>query len=410
MTKIAIFLPEYYNGRILNEAKNISKAIAYQATLNKDDIKVVFSCVKNKYNLDLDFEDLYENGISVRETDWITISKEKIKEIGNLFNEKNKFLSEQYALPSDGANDFLDCDLWIIITGGIKHPIYPIKKYICMNYNSIHGYVPNMIDTPENSCKQQINTLIPFFRNAEFVIVDTPSKQEDILSFAGIKKEKTILMGLNFDPIYSYRNYDISKYQEYFVWDTNSDINENHKKIIDGLIKYYEKYNGRLKTVIIGDKTDVLNPCEIIDSSNYENSSMKYFEQTRNMIKNSKILRANIHFEGNISDSEYVSILKGAKFLLHTNLYENETKSVIEAAYFGTPSLCSKYPSMEYINDVFKLNINFFNPYDTNRIAESLYNMESTCEGIELPLQESFEQFNWKNRSNYIYTVIKKMI
>ena len=38
--------------------------------------------------------------------------------------------AEEYAIPDDGMRQFLDCDLWLVISDRLSHPLLPIRPYI----------------------------------------------------------------------------------------------------------------------------------------------------------------------------------------------------------------------------------------------------------------------------------------
>jgi glycosyltransferase involved in cell wall biosynthesis len=91
--------------------------------------------------------------------------------------------------------------------------------------------------------------------------------------------------------------------------------------------------------------------------------------------------------------------LNKAKFLWHPALKDNGTYSVIEAAYYGIPSLSSAYPPMHFLNEKFQLNLMFFDAENPREMAEKLKKMEEDYEQRVkiLPTREFLEQFSYKN-------------
>ena len=80
MKKIAVMLPDIYRGGSLRAAKNVAKGLAFQARELGDDIQVIFSYVSGgKYNVHVDFDDLKEFEIALRETTWQIYPRESLQ-------------------------------------------------------------------------------------------------------------------------------------------------------------------------------------------------------------------------------------------------------------------------------------------------------------------------------------------
>lgn len=412
MRRIGIFLPVYYLGGTLRAAKNLAKSIKYQATKNNDDIDVVFSCIKDYYDVESDFYDLIEMEISVRETTWKEFEKDELEVLQDILQLNIKLEYPKYTMPQDGANDFLDCDMWIIISDRLQAPVFPIRKHCIVVYDYIQRYVPEIFNENSNLWKYN-NTLIHNARNANKVIVTTPSTYEDVLTYTGIKRDNVIQIPMDFQPLECYTDNVMKKYEkiDYFVWVTNCAYHKNHIKAIRALINYYEKYNGKLKVIVTGYNSELFNfTKEYPTIKKFDLFQQKYIEKVRKLIKDNPILHDNIIFVGNVSNNEYVSILVNSKFLWHTNVADNGTFSVIEAAYLNIPSLSSRYKAMEFINERFNINLTFFNPHDINDISDKLKEMEKEYANVNLPKKEELNMFNWENQSNVIYMKILQIL
>lgn len=412
MKRIGIFLPVYYLGGTLRAAKNLAKSIKFQAIKNDDDIEVVFSCIKDFYDLESDFYDLNEMGIPIRETTWKVLKKDELQVLKDILQLDVELEYSEYSIPQDGANDFLDCDMWIIISDRLNAPVFPIRKHCIVVYDYIQRYVPEIFN--ENPYLWEYNnTLMNNVRNANKVLVTTPSTYDDIITYTGINKDKVIQIPMDFQPLECYANNLIKKYEKnnYFVWVTNAAYHKNHIKAITALINYYEKYNGELKVIITGYNSDLFNfrkKYPIIDK--LDSFQKNYVEKVRKLIKDNPILHDNIIFKGNVSNNEYVSILAYSRFLWHTNIADNGTFSVIEAAYLNIPSLASSYKAMKFINERFNLNLMFFNPHDINDIAKKLKEMEIGYANVKLPKKEELDVFSWENQSDIMYMNILKVL
>lgn len=399
MYRIAVFLPQYYRGGTLRSAKNIAKGIKYNALKNGESVEVVFSCVEERYDLNIDFEDLYEFNIQVRETRWESYSTEQLDVISGFLNTNDFFRSEnKYLVPKDGANDFMDCDFWLIITSSLHGLVYPFKKYGIVIHDYIQRYVPEIFS--DDYWDRQLKYIIPLVRNSNFVITTTPSTRDDVISYAGVASERVYHISSDFEPIEC--NIVEPLYTcDYFVWVTNSTQHKNHERALKALDKYYEQYEGNLNVLVTGLYTEYFDP-------NNKKRYDDYTNRIQDIVSGSKKLREKVNFLGNVSDSVYANIVANAKFLWHTNLADNGTYSVTEAAYLGTPSLVSKYPQMKYLDDHFGLNMTFFDPYNISEIASGLNFMEKSHTQILLPSKETLKRYHWKNTISSLFEIIIK--
>lgn len=398
---MAIFLLQPYRGGTLRAAKNLAKSIQQQANAEGYPLQVVFSCIAGHYDLELDFLDLYELGIQVRETKWEMISREQVKTMAYFDNVEFKETSSQYMIPFDGASDFYDCEYWFFVTDRCNYLPNPLKKYGVLVHDYIQRYVPQIFNT--DIWETQEKLFMPFVRNASLVFTTTPSTRNDMISYASVNSSKIQLLNFDFEPIKDIKS-EQKESEKYFVWVTNTAQHKNHIRAIKALIRYYEVYNGSLKVIITGDLTD------LFDHKIKTDSPYHYVNEVRSLIKKNSVLHKKIKYAGNVNDMEYASILKRACFLWHTNLYDNGTYSVCEAAYLGTPSLSSKYPPMEYINQTLSINLTFFDPYSIDDMAKKLIEMEENYKEITLPSPEYLEQFNWKKNANSTFQVIKQYL
>lgn len=409
MKKIAVMLPVGYRGGSLRAAKNLAKAIAWSARQKNDPIKVVFSYIKGgNYDLYSDFSDLKEFGIALRETVWQIFPKHTFTPLSPILKPAaDKQVYDQYCLPVDGANDFTDCDLWLIVSDRLPAPVYPIKKYVCMVYDYLQRYVPAIFGGDENLWRMQEVGFFCLVRNAERVFTTTPSTRADMIAYAGVPGSRIILLDMDFDPPDETRLKlsNLGLPDNYFIWTTNMAAHKNHLLALNALEKYYQDFGGDLDAAITGVNSEYLNverdfpPGDML-------VNVPHVIAARNKIASTPILKNRLHIFGNVSEIIYANILRKSKFLWHTNVYDNGTFSVIEAAYFRRPSLSADYPAMEYINNKFNLNLSFFNPRNAEEMAHALLAMEKSYKNIQLPDRNFLLQNTWKANSETLYNHI----
>lgn len=412
MKKIAVMLPIPYKGGSLRAAKNIAKSIAYQSRKKGDDIQVVFSYVKvNDYDINLDFSDLIKENITLRETEWKVFPKESLQTAASLLELDEGIMEfDDFCLPTDGANDFNDCDLWVIISDRLPAPLFTLKKNAFVIFDYIQRYIPGIFGDSEILWSRQAACFMAPLRNSSKVFVTTPSTQKYLISYAGVEEYKTHLLEIDFQPldfVGTANNIDIP--EKYIIWTTNTALHKNHVNAIKGYEIYLQEYGGTNNLVITGANTEVFDPAvDLEDDSLFLNCV--HINQIREKLDKNKYLASHIHIMGNVSDRIYTSLLKNAQYLWHPALYDNGTFSVLEAAYLGVPSLSARYPAMEYFNQKFKLNLKFFNPRNPVEMAEALIEMDPSAKSILLPEKETLSRSGWKNLSASIYKQITSLL
>jgi hypothetical protein len=416
MKKIAVMLPIAYRGGSLRAAKSMAKAIILAARQKNEAVQVVFSYVQDgSYDLHSDFNDLIEYGIVLRATVWQVLTRETLLATMPLLARTPKTLSHHsYCLPMDGANDFYDCDLWIIISDRLPAPLFPLRKYICVIYDYLQRYVPEIfggIGGAGSIWELQEESYFPLVRNAECVLVTTPSTRADMVAYAGVSGAHITLIDMDFNPPEDVKTTlnDLNLPSNYFIWTTNTAAHKNHINAINALEKYYQDLSGKLELVVTGVNSEYLDVEREFDK-NDPMLGVPQIKFTRDKISASQTLRERIHILGDVSEKVYASVLRKSLFLWHPNRYDNGTFSVIEAAYFQNPSLSARYPAMEYINQKFNLNLSFFDPHNTRDMAETLFAMERNYKKVTLPERKILLQKSWLESAPALYDIISEFL
>lgn len=400
MSTIAVFLPLGYRGGTLRAAKNIAKMIYIGSRKMGTPINVVFSLLAGQYEEE-EYEDLLELGIKVRETEWIVKSRKEIEIAQTLGGYKKSLDYEEYALPTDGALNFLDCDYWLVVSDRLNRLLAPIRPYGMIIYDYIQRYCPQVLATDDFS--YLINA-----RKAEFVLCTTPQTYDDVLQYAGVSPQRAFLIPMEFDPLDGTNIKPYKSNSDYFIWVTNTSSHKNHLNALKALSIYYSQFDGKFQVIMTGidtDYFDVLKKGSQANENAYIKQVRKYIQNHDNIIQNLKIL-------GYIEDYDYLNALAGAKFLLHPTLIDNGTYSVVEAAYRGVPSLSHDYPQMRYIDDHFNLNMTFCNARKPQEIAKQLKYMEMKCEDmvLDLPDKSDLNKHTYEELALDFWSLLRRLV
>ena len=137
-----------------------------------------------------DLRRLTENGVPLRQTTWREISKEHLL-IANMYRGvETRLDAPAYAYPSDGANNFLDCDFWHIVGDPALLPLAPVRPYSLFVVDSLHR------DAPELSGRDSGPGYPATIRQAALILCSAPGARDAIIQIAGIPEWKIALFPL----------------------------------------------------------------------------------------------------------------------------------------------------------------------------------------------------------------------
>jgi glycosyltransferase involved in cell wall biosynthesis len=296
---------------------------------------------------------------------------------------------QAYQVPDDGIRQFLDCDLWIIVSDRLAFPLLPMRPHLLVIYDYLQRYDQFQTD-------QQSGELIRRAHAAEAVLVTTEFTARDASQFAGLSPSRIKLVPM-LAP--EFQGSELSTSPEtslppYFLWTTNLAKHKNHQNALQALQIYYGRYRGSLACHITGVGTEKL----------FEPNS----EHLKDQISQYN-LPEQVTIAGELTNDRYRERLRGAAFLWHPARIDNGTFSVIEAAHCGVPSLSSDYPAMREIDEQFGLNLTWMDPLDPNDMAHQLHQMEASLAAIRngVPSRARLASQSVDNLAGAYWTVIK---
>lgn len=358
--RVAVIVPVKYRGGSLRGAKLLARAIQDGSRAAGDNVEVVFGHLDDPrcYPRE-EFIDLPET-ISRRPFRWRTMSYQEASRACVYAGIDQALVNQLYQAPDDGINQFMDCDLWIIVSDRLELPLLPIRPHILMVYDYLQRYVPVL----EDSISQQF---VARAHVAEAVLVTTEFTRGDALQFAGLSDEKVRkvpMLAPDFSGS-SPANVHV-RGASYFLWTTNLAPHKNHEAAMKALQVYYEDYDGELECRVTG-----------VETGNLLKKDRAHLAALNDILFSSDELKRKFKIEGELSDRIYRRQLSGAAFLWHPGQIDNGTFSVVEAAHFGVPSLSSDYPAMREIDQQFGLNLRWMDSDDPENMARQLKKMET---------------------------------
>ncbi len=355
--RIAVLLPLGYRGGSLRGAKLLAEAIKLGSQQAGEDVEVVLG------HLDLpelyepaDFADLLPD-IKVRSFQWKTLSADESRRAVTYWGGES-VIAQAYQVPDDGMQQFMDCDLWVVVSDRLKLPLLPVRPYVMMVYDYLQRQEINLAKALTPFCWRQVA------QSAAQVWVTTNFTHDQAINFAGIAAKRVRKLPM-LAPEFKPREMTSTREADYFIWSTNLAAHKNHLNAFKALRLYYEEFDGTLRCVITG-----------VDTKKLLGGKIDHLKALKGIRSSSPTLSSRLQVHGELSDRQYQQTLVNSQFLWHPARLDNGTFSVIEAAQLGIPSLSSDYPAMREIDVQFGLNLAWMNPHDPDDMALQLKQLE----------------------------------
>ena len=138
-SRIAVIVPVGYRGGSLRGAKLLAQALVEGSRQAGQPADVVLAHLDDKgVYTDDEFKDLPAH-VRRRPYRWKTLSREEAVRALAYAGVDANLHESAYAIPDDGATNFDDCDLWLIVSDRVSIPLLPVKPYVMV---PLPGAVP----------------------------------------------------------------------------------------------------------------------------------------------------------------------------------------------------------------------------------------------------------------------------
>lgn len=417
--KIAVILPVGYRGGTLRLVLNVIRHIA-----SRQPRAIVFGLPEgHQTTIEDEIADLKRDcpTTEIRPFTWKRLSKQNASGTLQATGLKvDHLISDTYQLPVDNRTNFCDCDFWLFISDRLEYPLLPIRPYGILVTDHLQRYVPDIFELPMYRTQSAIPwNFIRNVRNADVAIATSTGTVADVRSFSGCLGT-TVQMPTTIDLDHFLRLIETSEShttrtheRPYFAWVTNSSQHKNHPRMIRALRAYYESLNGNLDVIVTGLWTDLFDPNlpEERIGNRRPQWDYPYIRDVRHMVRE-KLgpWLHRVHWMGSLDDSEYVSVVRNSKFLIHNVLADNGTFSVVEAAILGRPSLSSDYPQMRELDEQFGLSLKFYDPMDVAATAKAIRDAEDSDSTNEAATLQRIRESTWRSWDNSMLDAIASAV
>ena len=118
--------------------------------------------------------------------------------------------------------------------------------------------------------------------------------------------------------------------------------------------------------VLCGAETDRFDPASSVPPT-------PYWLQIRRLVQRLGLeVGRDVFFLGFVSDAQLADLFTRCSVVVNAARFDNGTYSLIEAHYFGKPTVCSRYPAAEWLYDRFEVPVRTFAIDDEVELAQRL--------------------------------------
>ena len=394
--RVAIVLPVRDRGDSLRNAKLLAEAVWSGSRQAGEDAEVVLAYPEGpNWAADGNELDKWDAGlpsfISRRTFKWqrldLNSSRRAMQYAGHADWVE---LSPRYRMPDDGMHELSDCDLWIVLSDRLPRPILPLRPYALM----VDEY------SQRSDFSKGSNTIfLEASGAAECVLVTTRFTER--LVRGGVARDKVHRLPMltpGFTPLALAK---VKGGKPYFLWTTSLNGHKNHHSAIRTLREYYEGLDGRLNCHIIG-----------VESAYLRKGQLRRLKPLTALAAQNSVLSGRVRILGELPDTLYRAQLAGAAFLWHPAQPDNGNLRVVDAAALGVPSLSSRYPAMDEINERFDLNLAWMESDRPSEMALRLKWMEEHASRLrnDLPSAEQLAKHGVERAAAAYWSVIRECL
>lgn len=370
--KLAMILPQPYEGGVLDYTLRLARAIQTGARLEGDDWEIVFG-VPAKIR-DTFAAMAKEMEASIRTLSWEIADEKRFRELTRLLGYEVETHVKEHILLHDGISYFEDCDFLLFLSDRVPEYLYLYKPYGVIVHDYIQRYVPQIATGKFERC------IVDFVRKSEANFSTTEWALKDCIQFVGAKKANCHKLPLFFEDVSKNREEyprPTNKGKKYFVWSTNISFHKKHEMALKGLEEYYLK-GGTLPCYVTGVDTDLLAGNAKLKKRISNRTAMKYVKTIQSLVQQSLQLKKYVRFVGNLAKYQYWDLLSDASFMLHVGEGDNGNGAIADAAFLGVPGVSSDYPPMREMDRELGLEITFYDKDDSESLSSALLRAEET--------------------------------
>ena len=283
-------------------------------------------------------------------------------------------------LPDDGTEGFcflngavetaLRADAWLALTDRFPRPLLPARPYGVVVYDMIQRHVPEGFNP--TFFRWYERGMLPTLANAECVITTSPATRDDVVAEVGLDRARVRHVPLAHNPhrrfgALTLRPVDAVR-GPFLLNPTNMALHKGGQV----LVKAYARLRERL-----GSGAPALVLCGV-DTEKFSASYTQGYVPPNCLAVRELVAKAglvegkDVHYLGYLEDAELLDLYQRCSAVVNAARFDNGCFNTIEAAYFGRPAVCTRYPAAEYLAERFGVPVHFYPVNDDAGLADAL--------------------------------------
>jgi len=293
-----------------------------------------------------------------------------------------------YCFFNGAARAAIRADAWFGLVDRFLIPLLPLRPYGVLVYDLLQKYVPQNFDPEFLVCYER--GIKPTARSARILVVTTPQTRDDLVSEYGLDGKTVRLIPVAAD---SGRRFEglapapVHVPRQPFILKVANAANHKGAHV---LLRAYAKLKQEgcpnlLPLVLCGMWTEQF-------SCRYQPVQGGLIHPNgpfiRDLVSSLDLKEGvDVEFLGCVSEAQLKYLYEHCWMVVNAGKFDNGSYSLVEATYFGKPTLSTRYPAAEYICERFGARTKFFPPDDHEALARLI--REALVENVPPP---SFQQ------------------
>lgn len=203
--RIAVIVPFAYRGETLRGAKLLAQAIQTGGQQAGQAVEVVLAHLDDPVcYADEQFRDLPPS-IKRRPYQWRLLQPGEAQRALVYAGMKQSLEATEYKVPDDGMRQFMDCDLWMMVSDRMEHPLLPLRPYamaMC-DCDYLQHDEPRLQVPPWHNQRW-----LKAAHAAERIFVFTEFVRQDAIRFAGLPENRVCKLPILTPAVASYQPAD----------------------------------------------------------------------------------------------------------------------------------------------------------------------------------------------------------
>lgn len=388
--RVAIIMGENCTDNQIRRIRMLTNVLNHEAKNRKDKIEIIVGYdFNNEKKLEKHLREFRNNNVSLRSFKWTIKSADWVKRVMELRGYSFEYAFGLYVVPDDGMNFFYDCN-YAYIYGKVNTAKLFMEipfSFITDNLNQRYCF----FDGGEREQNEIEN-----YRSAYKNIVFDPLTAEDMIQYAGIRKQDLCILPPLLEN-YNDNRVIAEKNQSYFLWYSANVADENILEFM-GILDLYYQAGGELDCKLSGDWSKL----DMIDEGKED---VSIYGIIKSRIKKNFRLRKHLKILTEYEERNAVTC-RDAKMILNIDEYDEDIVSFLENCAYNENVITTPNRYRCYYNEKMGLGFKYVNLHEQVGVIETLMKYERSVDnGCERIYRNSAE-----NVFSCIFEQITEMI